>query len=166
MEQITALCGDEEPSHSGSQSHGACGTRLLRQTSTNPLPLQSGDAVFVITDGGDNSKPHPVTRSLRRRLSKSGIRSFRIRAASRATPRTEEEREGPNQTIRAVARTNRWWTRFHYWQSKSERSAGSSGHNRSILDGSRSTLSCGDRVSRSHTDIWKTQGRNSRERHR
>jgi hypothetical protein len=96
VEQITAL-RDQAPSQKGLQRTSLWDS--LARVVDQPLPLQRGDSIFVITDGGDNVSHIDATK-VEKRLSMLGIRVFGF-ALDSGEPKTEEEHEGP-QNLREL----------------------------------------------------------------
>jgi hypothetical protein len=73
----------------------------VASTIDKPLPLQSGDAIFIVSDGADNAS-HNHPEELERRLYGSGIRVFAF-ALDSGDPKTEEEHAGP-ENLREFAK--------------------------------------------------------------
>ncbi len=99
VEQIAALRGVKPSIH----SHRTDLWDSIAKATQNPLPLHSGDVVFVITDGGDTGS-HISVNELEKKLCKAGIRVFGF-ALQATAPRTEEEREGLNRLYELVRQT-------------------------------------------------------------
>ena len=99
VEQIAAL-RDLKPS---AHRHRTNLWGSVANTTQNPLPLQRGDVIFVITDGGDTAS-HIQSNELERTLYKAGIRMFGF-ALSSSTVRTDEELAGPSNVCNFARQT-------------------------------------------------------------
>jgi len=100
VEQITIL-RDQAPRAKGLQRTSLWDS--LARVVDQPLPLQRGDSIFVITDGADNVS-HVDATKVEKRLSSLGIRVFAFVLASgdSGDPKTQEELDAP-QNLREFA---------------------------------------------------------------